>query len=76
MDKGAEESVINTVNNLVIPLKKGYMIVKCRGQQDINENLSLSEALQNEQAFFHEHPHFRQETAIKRSNIPKVIVTD
>ncbi|KAK3569103.1 hypothetical protein QTP86_022130, partial [Hemibagrus guttatus] len=60
VDKGAEESVVNTVNNQVIPLKKGYMIVKCRGQQDINEDLSLSQALLNEQVFFQDHPHFRQ----------------
>lgn len=64
VDKGAEESVVNTVNNQVIPLKKGYMIVKCRGQQDINEDLSLFKALQNEQVFFQEHPHFRQEIFI------------
>ncbi|XP_046701764.1 interferon-induced GTP-binding protein Mx-like isoform X1 [Silurus meridionalis] len=59
VDKGAEETVVNTVNNQVISLKKGYMIVKCRGQQDINENMSLSKALQNEQNFFREHPQFR-----------------
>lgn len=68
VDKGAEESVVNTVNNQVISLKKGYMIVKCRGQRDINEHLSLSKALQNEQVFFQEHPHFRQELFIIKHN--------
>lgn len=73
VDKGAEESVVNTVNNQVIPLKKGYMIVKCRGQQDINENLSLSAALQKEQVFFQEHPHFRQEIFVMESQKIKCI---
>lgn len=59
VDKGTEEKVVDVVRNLVCHLKKGYMIVKCRGQQDILEQLSLAEALQKEQAFFKEYPHFR-----------------
>ncbi|XP_028608341.1 interferon-induced GTP-binding protein Mx2 [Grammomys surdaster] len=59
VDRGAEDKVVDVVRNLVYHLKKGYMIVKCRGQQDIQEQLSLTEALQNEQIFFKEHPHFR-----------------
>ncbi|XP_060785461.1 interferon-induced GTP-binding protein MxE [Neoarius graeffei] len=70
VDKGAEESVVNTVNNQVIPLKKGYMIVKCRGQQDINEDLSLLKALQNEQVFFQEHPHFRPLLEEGKATVP------
>ncbi|KAM9486963.1 interferon-induced GTP-binding protein Mx-like isoform 2-T3 [Clarias gariepinus] len=70
VDKGAEESVVNTVNNQVIPLKKGYMIVKCRGQQDINENLTLSKALQNEQVFFEEHPQFRPLLEEGKATVP------
>ncbi len=53
--------MVRTVNNQVIYLKKGYMIVKCRGQQDINENLDLIKALEKERRFFDEHSHFRQE---------------
>lgn len=59
VDRGTEDKVIDVVRNLVYHLKKGYMIVKCRGQQDIQEKLSLTEALEKEQAFFKEHPHFR-----------------
>lgn len=59
VDRGTEEKVVDVVRNLVCHLKKGYMIVKCRGQQDILEHLSLSEALQKEHTFFKEHPHFR-----------------
>lgn len=59
VDRGAEDKVVDVVRNLVYHLKKGYMIVKCRGQQDIQDQLSLREALQNEQVFFKEHPHYR-----------------
>lgn len=45
--------------NLVCHLKKGYMIVKCRGQQDIQNQVTLAEALQKERVFFEDHPHFR-----------------
>ncbi|XP_049730870.1 interferon-induced GTP-binding protein Mx1-like [Elephas maximus indicus] len=58
VDKGTEEKVVDVVRNLVCHLKKGYMIVKCRGQQDIQDKLSLAEALRREQAFFEDHDHF------------------
>lgn len=53
--------MVKTVNNRVIPLKKGYMIVKCRGQQDINDKLTLAKALEKERKFFVENLHYRQE---------------
>ncbi|OWK06030.1 MX1 [Cervus elaphus hippelaphus] len=59
VDKGTEDKVVDVVRNLVFHLKKGYMIVKCRGQQDIQNRLSLAKALQREQAFFEDHTHFR-----------------
>ncbi|XP_072542457.1 interferon-induced GTP-binding protein Mx-like isoform X2 [Salminus brasiliensis] len=70
VDKGAEETVVSTVNNQVIPLKKGYMMVKCRGQQDINANLSLAKALQNERDFFEQHPHFRPLLEEEKATVP------
>jgi len=59
VDRGTEESVINIIRNQVIPLKKGYMIVKCRGQQDIHNKLALAAAIQQERKFFETHTHFR-----------------
>lgn len=59
VDKGTEDKVVDVVRNLLCHLKKGYMIVKCRGQKDIQERLSLAQALQRERAFFEDHPHFR-----------------
>nr|XP_042115519.1 interferon-induced GTP-binding protein Mx2-like [Peromyscus maniculatus bairdii]XP_042115520.1 interferon-induced GTP-binding protein Mx2-like [Peromyscus maniculatus bairdii]XP_042115521.1 interferon-induced GTP-binding protein Mx2-like [Peromyscus maniculatus bairdii]XP_042115522.1 interferon-induced GTP-binding protein Mx2-like [Peromyscus maniculatus bairdii]XP_042115523.1 interferon-induced GTP-binding protein Mx2-like [Peromyscus maniculatus bairdii]XP_042115524.1 interferon-induced G len=58
VDRGTEDKVVDVVRNLVYHLKKGYMIVKCRDQQDIQEKMTLTEALEKEQAFFKEHPHF------------------
>ncbi|KAL2081402.1 hypothetical protein ACEWY4_023255 [Coilia grayii] len=59
VDKGAEEGVVSILNNQVVPLKKGYMLVKCRGQQDINDNMPLAKALEKERKFFTDHTHFR-----------------
>ncbi|XP_030584889.1 interferon-induced GTP-binding protein Mx-like isoform X2 [Archocentrus centrarchus] len=59
VDEGTEETVVKIVLNEVIPLKKGYMIVKCRGQKEITEKVSLTEALVKEEAFFKEHAHFQ-----------------
>ncbi|KAF4108945.1 hypothetical protein G5714_010018 [Onychostoma macrolepis] len=70
VDKGMEETVVRTVNNQVIKLKKGYMIVKCRGQQDINEKLDLIKALEKERHFFDEHSHFRSLLEEGKATIP------
>uniref|UniRef100_K7FXW2 Interferon-induced GTP-binding protein Mx1 n=1 Tax=Pelodiscus sinensis TaxID=13735 RepID=K7FXW2_PELSI len=59
VDKGTERDVTDIVRNLSVPLRKGYMIVKCRGQQDIHDNLSLASAIQKERQFFEEHEYFR-----------------
>uniref|UniRef100_A0A096LXI3 Interferon-induced GTP-binding protein Mx n=1 Tax=Poecilia formosa TaxID=48698 RepID=A0A096LXI3_POEFO len=58
VDKGTEETVVEIVNNEVIQLKKGYMIVKCRGQKEITEKVSLTEAIEREKEFFKNHPYF------------------
>lgn len=38
--KGTEKTLVSIVQNMVIPLKKGYTIVKCRGQREITKNVS------------------------------------
>ncbi len=58
VDKGTEETVVDIVNNEIIPLTKGYMIVKCRGQLEIIDKVNLNEATKMEKAFFSDHPHF------------------
>uniref|UniRef100_A0A8D2D704 Dynamin-type G domain-containing protein n=1 Tax=Sciurus vulgaris TaxID=55149 RepID=A0A8D2D704_SCIVU len=70
VDKGTEDQVVGVVRNLVCHLKKGYMIVKCRGQQDIQTRLSLAEALQKEKAFFEDHPQFRVLLEEGKATIP------
>ena len=59
VDKGTEETVVDIVHNEVIHLKKGYMIVKCRGQKEITERVSLTEATEREKAFFEGHECFQ-----------------
>ncbi|XP_004388064.2 interferon-induced GTP-binding protein Mx2 [Trichechus manatus latirostris] len=59
VDKGAEKGVLNVVQNLTYHLKKGYMIVRCRGQQEVTDKLSLAEATRREIHFFQTHPNFR-----------------
>ncbi|KAI4877135.1 hypothetical protein NFI96_026489, partial [Prochilodus magdalenae] len=59
VDRGTEKSILDIVRNLVIPLSKGYIIVKCRGQQQIDQKMSLEQANLDEKAFFQNHPFFR-----------------
>ncbi|KAK2907370.1 hypothetical protein Q8A67_006355 [Cirrhinus molitorella] len=59
VDKGTEKSILAIVHNKVIPLSKGYIMVKCRGQQQINEAVPLEEAAQMERDFFQSHDHYR-----------------
>ncbi|KAM3935766.1 interferon-induced GTP-binding protein Mx1-like isoform 1-T2 [Leptodactylus fuscus] len=70
IDKGTEEDIVNIVNNNVIHLKKGYMIVKCRGQQEIQERLSLKEAIEKEKNFFEDHEFFCDLIAEEKATIP------
>ncbi|XP_060754688.1 interferon-induced GTP-binding protein Mx-like isoform X3 [Neoarius graeffei] len=58
IDKGTEKNVLDIVRNQVIPLSKGYVIVKCRGQKQIDDKISLSEATQVEREFFRRHEYF------------------
>ncbi|XP_073687802.1 interferon-induced GTP-binding protein Mx2-like [Garra rufa] len=59
IDKGTEKNILKIVNNKVIPLLKGYIMVKCRGQQQINDEIPLEEAAQMERDFFQNHDYFR-----------------
>jgi len=59
IDKGTEKNILDIVRNKVIPLHKGYIMVKCRGQQQIDENIPLEEATEMERDFFQKHDHFR-----------------
>ncbi|KAF4095127.1 hypothetical protein G5714_024205 [Onychostoma macrolepis] len=59
IDKGTEKRILRIVSNEVIPLRKGYIMVKCRGQQQIDDNISLEESADMERDFFQNHEHFR-----------------
>ncbi|KAF4095120.1 hypothetical protein G5714_024198 [Onychostoma macrolepis] len=58
IDKGTEKRILRIVSNEVIPLRKGYIMVKCRGQQQIDDNISLEESADMERDFFQNHEHF------------------
>ncbi|XP_067897312.1 interferon-induced GTP-binding protein Mx3-like isoform X2 [Heterodontus francisci] len=70
VDKGTEENVVNIIRNQVVELKKGYMIVKCRGQQEINDKVTLSEAIKKEIKFFEDHEDYRPLLDDKKATIP------
>uniref|UniRef100_A0A8C2IPS8 Uncharacterized protein n=1 Tax=Cyprinus carpio TaxID=7962 RepID=A0A8C2IPS8_CYPCA len=59
IDKGTEKSILAIVHNKVIPLRKGYIMVKCRGQQQIDDKIPLEEAAEMEKDFFQNHDYFR-----------------
>uniref|UniRef100_A0A4W5R6Z8 Interferon-induced GTP-binding protein Mx n=1 Tax=Hucho hucho TaxID=62062 RepID=A0A4W5R6Z8_9TELE len=59
IDPGAEKNVLEIVHNRVIFLNMGYVIVKCRGQKQIDENMSITHAIEEELEFFRNHEHFR-----------------
>ncbi|XP_048397265.2 interferon-induced GTP-binding protein Mx-like [Stegostoma tigrinum] len=59
VDKGTEEDIIKILENKVVPLKKGYILVKCRGQNELNANTTMSAALEEEITFLKNSPAFR-----------------
>ncbi|KAL7845818.1 hypothetical protein AOLI_G00240100 [Acnodon oligacanthus] len=58
VDRGTEKTILDVVRNQVIPLSKGYIIVKCRGQKQIDEKISLEQATRVERDFFKRHEFF------------------
>ncbi|XP_019617847.1 PREDICTED: interferon-induced GTP-binding protein Mx1-like [Branchiostoma belcheri] len=59
IDRGTENMTVDIVNNRKYALKKGYTIIKCRGQVDIENKVSLSDAMDKEEMFFQKHEHFK-----------------
>ncbi|XP_063809930.1 interferon-induced GTP-binding protein Mx-like [Pseudophryne corroboree] len=70
IDLGAERQVVEILKNETVHLNKGYMIVKCRGQREIQERLSLNDALEREKYFFEVHDHFSDFLKKKKASVP------
>ncbi|XP_053471129.1 interferon-induced GTP-binding protein Mx1-like [Ictalurus furcatus] len=73
VDKGTEDEVVSVINNDIIFLAKGYMIVRCQEQQEILDRTPLYEAIEMEKIFFIEHPHFRMPYKEGKATIPKLV---
>ncbi|KAI9349172.1 interferon-induced GTP-binding protein Mx [Obelidium mucronatum] len=52
IDPGAEKAVIDLLMNRKKELKLGYHAVRCRGQKDLNEGVSISDGIELEKEFF------------------------
>ena len=57
MDEGT--NALELLNGSVYPLKLGYYGVKCRSQKNINENMSIGDAIAAEKQYFEGHPVYR-----------------
>ncbi|XP_051978810.1 interferon-induced GTP-binding protein Mx3-like [Xyrauchen texanus] len=69
IDVGTEINVLAIAQNKLIPLSKGYIMVKCRGQKQIDDKIPLNEASQMEQHFFENHNYFSCLLAKKTATI-------
>jgi dynamin 1-like protein len=54
MDQGTD--ALDLLQGKIYPLNLGYYGVKCRSQRQIDENITIREALENETKFFATHP--------------------
>ncbi|TSK17827.1 Interferon-induced GTP-binding protein Mx1 [Bagarius yarrelli] len=72
VDKGAEADIMQVMQGKVVPLKKGYIMVRCRGQSDINENIPLAEATRLETEFFRNHSHFSCLLKEQKASLPSL----
>uniref|UniRef100_A0A8C4NGY2 Uncharacterized protein n=1 Tax=Eptatretus burgeri TaxID=7764 RepID=A0A8C4NGY2_EPTBU len=59
MDPGTEFGAIRVLNNESIKLTKGYVMVKCRSQRDVEGNMTLEDAIEVEKSFFETHSVFK-----------------
>ncbi|XP_060717097.1 interferon-induced GTP-binding protein Mx1-like [Tachysurus vachellii] len=72
VNKGTEDAVVSIINNEIINLTKGYMIVKCRGQQEIQDRVILYKAIETEKNFFENHPKFSALYDVGKATIPNL----
>jgi len=56
MDEGT--NALELLSGTIYPLKLGYYGCKCRSQQNINDNMTIKEALEREAKFFSTHPNY------------------
>lgn len=54
MDEGTD--ALDLLQGNVYPLKLGYFGVKCRSQKQIDNNITIQQAIENEKDFFNRHP--------------------
>lgn len=59
IDKGTEPTLVSTINNEVVPLRKGFVAVKCRSQHMVTSKVDIQEGHRDETEFFKSTPHFR-----------------
>lgn len=57
MDRGTDAAAM--ITNREIPLKLGYVGIKNRSQEDINNKVRVGEALNKEDDYFRNHPIYR-----------------
>ncbi|XP_078591660.1 interferon-induced GTP-binding protein Mx3-like [Branchiostoma floridae x Branchiostoma japonicum] len=69
IDPGTERGVLQILNNEKYKLRKGYTIIKCRGQMDIEKGMSLEEAMDKEQSYFKSHEHFKSVYKEKKAGV-------
>ena len=69
VDRGVEQKILEVFENKRIPLKHGYLMVKCRTQEDIDHNIDLVEALRKEEQFFAKSTKF-QSAPVDRRGCP------
>lgn len=56
IDPGSEQAVVDLLLNKRKKLKLGYTIVKCRGQIDLNDGVSIQKGIKNEIDYFQKSP--------------------
>jgi replication fork clamp-binding protein CrfC len=66
MDQGTD--ALDLLQGKIYPLQLGYYGVKCRSQKQIDENLTIRQALDSERQFFSTHPTYS--SYIDRLGIP------
>jgi len=71
MDKGTD--ALNVLQNKVLPLKKGYIGVVNRSQDDINNRRSIRTALSAEQQFFMRSPYMNTTSRLGTKYLQQVL---
>jgi hypothetical protein len=75
VDVGGEKPVLDLLHGLKIKSERGFHMVKCRSQQQVNDNVTLEASLAEEARFFRKTSPWKDEARMNQFGVRNLLVS-